>query len=130
MIGFIVWLARAVHAACQDLPINRFVSRLRNDPTRGSGGAALLLGAAYAVAGAFCAQGAASGWSGWLHLGVLVFWWSALKLLGHGFVAIIRTLCSPAGERVSPVFGDGVDAGVDRGCGVPISAEVGGGRRR
>ena len=129
MIVLFMWLADAVHTACQVLPSNRFVRRLRGRPARRAGGAALLLGAEYAVAGALCAHGADSGWSGWLNLGVLVFWWNASKLVGYGIIALIRSLGVPsAGEQVSPVLGDGVDAGAERGRGVSLPAEVGGGR--
>jgi hypothetical protein len=131
VIVLFMWLAGAVHTACQDLPTNRFVRRLRSRPARRAGVAALLLGAAYAVAGALCAHGASSGWSGWLHLGVLVFWWNASKLVCHGIIALIRSLGVPsAGGQVSPVLGDGVDAGAERGRGLPLPVELGGGRRR
>jgi hypothetical protein len=128
---FFAHMAGAVYSACQDLPTNRFVRTLRRRPSRRGASTAALLATAYLVAGALCAYGVGSGGPGWLHLGVLVCWWNALKLSGHGLLAIIRSVrARTAGGQVSPVLGDGVDAGAERGRGVSLPAEVSGGRRR
>lgn len=129
MIVLAVSFFAGVYAACQNLPANRLVHRLRRHPTRRGAGVALLLGAAYLLAGVLCAAGAASGGPGWLHLGVLLFLWNALKLISHALLAAVRSLARRrAGRPVPPVLGDGVDAGDERGRGVSLPVEVGGGR--
>jgi hypothetical protein len=131
VIVLIVSLAAAAYAACQNLPTNQLVRGLRQRPTGRAAAGALLLGVTYFVAGAWCAEGVASGGPGWLNLGVLLFWWNALKLISHALLAVIRGMGrAGAGARVPPVLGDGVDAGAERGRGVSLPAEIGGGRRR
>jgi hypothetical protein len=77
--------AAAVYNWCQRwLPSNRLVTLLRTRRGYRWGVPAVLLGALYFVVGIGCYGAVRLGHTEWLYLGMLVFWWTALKLAVHG----------------------------------------------
>lgn len=119
-------LGTAVYSWSQTLPTNRFVRRLRHRPTLRSGGVAALLAAGFFVAAVLSVRAVDAGGPGWLHLVVLLSCWNGIKLGGNAILATVRSLVRLVADRgAAPVVGDGVDAGVERGRGVSLPAEVG-----
>ncbi|MBO1758899.1 hypothetical protein ACWDHH_14960 [Janibacter hoylei] len=94
--------AAAVYNWCQRwLPSNRLVTLLRTRRGYRWGVPAVLLGALYFVVGIGCYGAVRLGHTEWLYLGMLVFWWTALKLAVHGVTATIRLLIARGHENLA-----------------------------
>ena len=128
-VSLLVLVGTAVYSWSQTFPTNRLVRRLRRRPTLRSGGLAAALAAGYFAVAVLCVRVVESGGPGWLNLVVLLTCWNGLKLGASAILAIVRSLGRARGDRGgAPVVGDGVDAGAERGRGVSLPADVGGGR--
>lgn len=94
--------AAAVYRWCQRwLPSNRLTAHLRTRRGYRWGIPAALLGAIYFVAGIACYGAIRLGHTEWFYLGMLICWWTALKLIAHGITATVRLLAARAHENLA-----------------------------
>ncbi|WP_164479504.1 hypothetical protein [Microbacterium sp. Y-01] len=94
--------AAAVYGWCQQwLPSNRIVWHLHTRRGLRWGIPTILLGGTYAVAGIGCYGAVLLGHTGWWYLGMVVCWWTALKLIGHGLYATIALPIARAHENLA-----------------------------
>ena len=94
--------AAAVYHWCQRwLPSNRLTALLRTRRGHRWGIPAALLGVIYFVAGVACYGAVRLGHTEWLYLGMLICWWTALKLIAHGITAAIRLLGARTHENLA-----------------------------
>ena len=94
--------AAAVYHWCQRwLPSNRLTALLRTRRGHRWGIPAALLGVIYFVAGVACYGAVRLGHTEWLYLGMLICWWTALKLVVHGLAATLRLLIARSHENLA-----------------------------
>lgn len=93
--------AAAVYYWCQRwLPSNRLVTLLRARRGYRWGLPAAFLGVLYFLAGIGCYGAVRLGHTEWFYLGMLICWWTALKLVVHGLAATLRLLIARCHENL------------------------------
>ena len=94
--------AAAVFYWCQRwLPSNRLVTLLRTRRGYRWGLPAVLLGVLHFLAGVGCYGAVRLGHTEWFYLGMLICWWTALKLVVHGLAATLRLLIARSHENLA-----------------------------
>ncbi len=94
--------AAAVYHWCKRwLPSNHLTTLLRTRRGYRWGIPAVLFGVTYFVAGIACYGAVRLGHTEWFYLGMLICWWTALKLIAHGITATIRLLGARAHENLA-----------------------------